>query len=240
MTGPDFGERRFLAVASDYDGTLAEAGLVSEATLDALKRFKARKGALILVTGRVLPELQQLFPALDVFDLVVVENGALLYWPKSGQTRLLAEAPPPEFVAKLERMGVGPISVGHCIVATWEPHEAAVLEAIRELGLDLSIIFNKGAVMILPTGVNKASGLEAALAALSLNASDAIGFGDAENDLAFLKLCGLSVAVSNALDSVKQAANWTTQQPRGAGVTEVLDQYLASEKTVPSPFVGEG
>ena len=231
MSEPNFGERRFLAIASDYDGTLAEGGSVSPTTLGALKRFKAGKGALILVTGRILPELAQIFPAIEVFDLVVAENGALLYWPKSGETRVLAMAPPPAFVEKLKSMGVGPISVGHCIVATWEPHEAIVLEAIREMGLDLTIIFNKGAVMVLPTGVNKASGLKAALAALSLNPSDAIGFGDAENDLAFLKLCGLSIAVANALDSVKQAADWTTQAPRGAGVTELLDQYMTAEKT---------
>jgi hypothetical protein len=46
-------------------------------------------------------------------------------------------------------------------VATWEPHQATVLEAIRELGLEHHIIFNKGAVMVLPPGINKAAGLEA-------------------------------------------------------------------------------
>ncbi len=172
-----------------------------------------------------------MFPALAVFDLVVAENGALLYWPKSGETRALAAAPPREFVEKLGRLGVGPVSVGQCIVATWEPHDAAVLHAIKDMELDLSIIFNKGAVMILPTGVDKASGLKAAFAALNVAASETIAFGDAENDLPFLKLCGFSVAVGNALDSVKQAADWTTQAPRGAGVAELLDQYLAFEKT---------
>lgn len=230
MSGPDFRQRRFHALASDYDGTLADHGLVSETTLAALTRFKAQKGALILVTGRVLPELQALFPALDVFDLVVAENGALLYWPQSGETRLLAPPPPEGFVEKLESLGVGSISVGHSIVATWEPHDAACLRAIKEMELDLTIILNKNAVMILPSGVNKASGLEAALAALSLGPSDVIGFGDAENDLAFLKIRGFSVAVDNALDSVKQAADWTTQGARGDGVSELLDQYLAAEK----------
>jgi len=230
MNGPDFGDRRFLALATDYDGTLAELGCVSESTLAALRRFKAQKGALILVTGRVLPELIALFPDLDVFDLVVAENGALLYWPKSRETRLLAPPPPQGFVAKLESLGVGPISVGQCIVATWEPHDAACLRAIREMELDLAIILNKDAVMILPSGVNKASGLEAALATLSLAPSDVIGFGDAENDLAFLKICGFSVAVANALDSVKHAAHWTTDAARGAGVTEALDRYLAEKK----------
>ena len=56
-----------------------------------------------------------------------------------------------------------PLSVGRVIVATWEPNEGKVLDAIRELGLELQIIFNKGAVMVLPAGVNKESGLRAAL-----------------------------------------------------------------------------
>jgi hypothetical protein len=229
MTGLQLGERHFSALATDYDGTLAENGKVSETTLASLKRFKARGGALLLVTGRILPELKEVFPRLDVFDIVVAENGALLYWPKSGEVRALAAPPPAAFVEKLKSLGVGPIQSGHCIVATWTPHEVTVLETIKEMGLELSIIFNKGAVMILPTSVNKASGLEAALEALSLSANETIGVGDAENDLAFLKVCGLSVAVANALDSVKQAADWTTPAARGDGVAQVLDSLLTAE-----------
>ena len=226
MKGLDFRGRNFRAFATDYDGTLAEDGAVSEATLAALMRFKARGGALILVTGRILPELKDVFPRLDVFDLVVAENGALLYSPASGELRALAEPPPAVFVERLKEKGVGPIQCGHCIVATWTPHETTTLETIKEMGLELSIIFNKGAVMILPTAVNKASGLEAALDALGLSATETVGAGDAENDLAFLKLCGFSVAVANALESVKQAADWTTSAPRGAGVTQLLDSLL--------------
>ena len=229
MNGLTLGGRPFRALATDYDGTLAENGAVSETTLAALTRFKARGGALIMVTGRILPELQEVFPKLEIFDLVVAENGALLYWPKTGEQRALAEPPPASFVERLTEKGVGPIQFGHCIVATWTPHEATTLETIKEMGLELSIIFNKGAVMILPSGVNKASGLEAALAELKLDPTETVGCGDAENDLAFLKLCGLSVAVANALDSVKRAADWTTPAPRGAGVTQVLDCLLAAE-----------
>jgi hydroxymethylpyrimidine pyrophosphatase-like HAD family hydrolase len=223
------GSRRFNALATDYDGTLAENGAVGETTLASLRRFKARGGALLLVTGRILPELQDVFPRLDVFDIVVAENGGLLHWPRTGQTQALAEPPPATFVEKLTERGVGPIQCGHCIVATWTPHEVTVLETIKDMGLELSIIFNKGAVMILPTAVNKASGLEAALGALGLDATHTIGVGDAENDLAFLKVCGLSVAVANALDSVKQAADWTTPAARGDGVAQVLDLLLVPE-----------
>ena len=89
------------------------------------------------------------------------------------------------------------------IVATWEPHEKTVLETIRDCGLELQVIFNKGAVMVLPAGVNKATGLRAALAELNLSPHNAVGVGDAENDHAFLSICECSVAVANALPAVK-------------------------------------
>jgi len=220
--------RRFVALATDYDGTLAEDGVVSQAAVAALRRFKARKGVLILATGRVLSELKTLFPEIGLFDLVVAENGALLYWPGSGEIRALSEPPPPAFVERLKDMGVGP-SVGQCIVATWTPHEAAVLAAIKDMQLDLTVVFNKGAVMILPNGVNKASGLKAALAALGLTPSQTVAVGDAENDLAMLKLCGLGVAVANALDSVKKEADWVTPASRGEGVAQMLDSLMMAD-----------
>ena len=229
MKFPDVSDRRFVALASDYDGTLAKDGEVSAATLEALRRFKARGGRLILVTGRVLPELIEVFPALEVCDLVVAENGALLFWPESGEVRLLAAPPPPAFAETLARLGAEPLSVGRCIVATRTPHDVAVLKTIEAMQLDLAIIFNKGAVMVLPSGVSKASGLEAALAALDLKAQETVGVGDAENDLAMLKLCGLGVAVANALDSVKAAADWVTPGARGDGVAQALDALMNAE-----------
>ena len=84
----------------------------------------------------------------------MAENGALIYRPATREERLLGERPPQKFVDMLRAKGVGPISVGRSIVATWEPHEKTVLETIHECGLELQVIFNKGAVMILPAGVN--------------------------------------------------------------------------------------
>jgi hydroxymethylpyrimidine pyrophosphatase-like HAD family hydrolase len=229
MQVPDFSDRRFVALATDYDGTLAHNGKVSASTLAALNRFKARDGRVILVTGRVLPELEEVFPEFGVCDLVVAENGALLFWPKTGEVRLLAPPPPPAFAEKLASLGADPLSVGRCIVATRTPHETAVLKTIEEMRLDLSIIFNKGAVMVLPTGVSKATGLKAALEALGLRAEETIGVGDAENDLEMLKACGLAVAVANALDTVKAAVDWVTPAARGDGVAQAIDALMTAE-----------
>src|SRR3989440_7604012 len=198
---------RYLALACDYDGTIAGDGVVNETTVAALERLRSSGRKLILVTGRELDDLQRVFSRFDLFDRVVAENGALLYCPETRAEKTLGDRPPDDFVRELKQRGVGPISVGRVIVATWHPHENTVLEVIRDLGLELQVIFNKGAVMVLPSGVNKATGLSAALAELGLSPHNVVGIGDAENDHAFMRLCECAVAVSNALPMVKERAD---------------------------------
>ncbi len=228
---------RYLALCCDYDGTLAHDGAVSASTRAALERCIASGRRVLLVTGRELPELRQVCSCLSLFSYVVAENGALLYRPDTGEERPLAPAPPARFVESLQSRGVGPISVGRVIVATWEPHETAVLETIRDLGLELQVIFNKGAVMVLPAGVNKATGLAHALGALGLSAHNAVAVGDAENDQAFLAACECGVAVSNALPALKQRADFTTTADHGDGVAELIDELVATDLAAREPLL---
>jgi hypothetical protein len=210
-----------IALATDYDETLAEHGHVAPSTLEALKEFKKTGRRLILVTGRELPDLKTVFPGIDLFDRVVAENGAVLYNPAAKSERDLAPQPPAALIDRLKRQNV-PLSVGRTIIATREPHEHTVLKAIRELGLELEIIFNKGAVMVLPSGINKASGLAAACEDLGISMHNVVGIGDAENDHAFLETCGCGATVANALPSLQAKAKIVTKGARGAGVAELM------------------
>jgi HAD superfamily hydrolase (TIGR01484 family) len=220
---------RYLALASDFDGTLAHDGRVDAETIHALERLRHSGRKMILVTGRELDELLDVFPDSDRCDWVVAENGAVLYHPATRQIRLLAQSPPEAFLHLLRERGVGPISAGRVIVATWEPHQVAVLQAIHDLGLELQIIFNKGAVMVLPTGVNKATGLAAALELMGLSPASVVGVGDAENDHAFLAFCGLSAAVANALPAVMERVDLVLPQGHGAGVCQLIDELLSDD-----------
>ncbi|MER8750994.1 HAD-IIB family hydrolase [Mesorhizobium sp. M1050] len=222
----------FIALATDYDGTLAHDGTVSRKTLAALERFKKSGRKLLLVTGRELPDLKHVFSEIGLFDKVVAENGALIYTPASEEERVISPPPEPKFVARLKKQGVKPLSVGRSIVATWEPHHATVLEVIKELGLELEIIFNKGAVMILPSGINKATGLAAALQDLRLSPHNVVGVGDAENDHAFLQACGCSVAVDNAIPAVKATADLVMRGARGKGVEELTDRLIKRDHEI--------
>lgn len=220
---------RYLALATDYDGTLAHDGVVDSSTVAALGRVRASGRKLVLVTGRELEDLFRTFPHCDRFDRVVAENGALVYRPDTGVIRVLTEPPPEPFIADLRRRGVSPLSVGRSIVATVEPHDRGVLESIRDLGLQWHVVYNKGSVMALPSGVTKETGLAPTLVDLGIPPGQVVGVGDAENDLAFLSACGLGVAVANALPAVKERADFVTSGARGAGVVELIDRLLAND-----------
>ncbi len=219
---------RYLCLATDYDGTIAHDGVVDAATLAALRRARDSGRKLVLVSGRELEDFFATFAHADLFDRLVLENGALLYEPATRRARLIAEPSPPALVEELRRRGV-PLSVGRSILATVVPHEHAVLAAIRDLGLEWHVVFNKGSVMALPPGVTKATGLVPALEELGIPAENVVGVGDAENDHAFLQLCGLSVAVANALPAVKATADLVTAGARGAGVIELIDRLIADD-----------
>lgn len=229
---------RYLALACDYDGTLAHHGRVSEATVDALDRVRASGRRLLLVSGRELEDLQAVFEHLDLFDRVVLENGALLYRPAGHEVQPLTDPPPAELVEGLRARGVTPLSVGRCIVATWHPQETVVMEVIAELGLELQVIFNKGAVMVLPSGINKATGLRTALAELDLSPHNVVGVGDAENDHTFLQACECAVAVANALPTLAERCDFVTAADHGEGVVELAAMLVDSDLEALAPRLG--
>jgi hydroxymethylpyrimidine pyrophosphatase-like HAD family hydrolase len=216
----------FLALATDYDGTIAHHGKVDRDTIAALERVRSSGRKLLLVTGRELESLLDTFDRIDLFDVVVLENGALLYHPAERREQPLCDPPPAKLVLALRDRGVHPLSVGRAIVATFEPYETTALDVIRELGLEYQVIFNKGAVMLLPTGTNKATGLETALRELKIDDDRVVAIGDAENDHALLQLAGFAAAVANALPALKERADYVCAGHHGAGVTELIGHLV--------------
>ena len=218
-----------LALACDYDETLAANGRVEAPTAEALARLRASGSKLILVTGRQLGDLLSVCLEIRLFDRVVAENGALLYRPGSRETKPLAGRPPRHFLERLREQGVKPLAAGRSIVATVQEFAGVVEKTIEEMGLDLATISNRESLMILPHAVNKATGLEAALAELEIPAAAVVGVGDAENDDAFLRICGIYAAVANALPSIRAAADIVTDEDHGAGVVELINRVITGE-----------
>ncbi|HWK03216.1 MAG TPA: HAD hydrolase family protein [Puia sp.] len=220
---------RYQILATDYDGTLADQGQVGEYVIEKLRQLQATGRMAVLVTGREMKDLILVFPAYKIFHYIVAENGALIHETATGKEQLLGPPPDPRFVKALEDKGVHPMSVGRVIVATWEPYEQIVLDTIKTSGVERQVIFNKGAVMILPSGINKATGLQALLHSLHLSLHNTVGIGDAENDSALLQASECAVAVSNALPALKAMADWVTVAAHGQGVIELIDGLIAND-----------
>jgi hydroxymethylpyrimidine pyrophosphatase-like HAD family hydrolase len=212
--------RYFHAVAIDYDGTLTTSGRPSPDVLSAVAERRADGQRVVLVTGRILAELRSVFPgADDHFDAIVGENGAVA--ARAGRDRLLAAPVPAELDVALAARGVR-FQRGEVLLACGRADEPAVLAAVRELGLECQLIANRDALMVLPAGVTKGSGLAEALADLGISPHNAAAVGDAENDHSLLSAAELAVAVGNAVASIKADADIVLGQPDGCAVTSFL------------------
>jgi len=210
----------FRVVAIDFDGTLSEGGRPGSDVLDALAQTRAGGRRVVLVTGRVVDDLRGVFGDFeDWFDAVVAENGAVLH--AGGVSRALAPPVPLELDARLVERGVS-FRRGQVLLDCDGRHELAVLDELRRLGSDCQLVRNRAALMLLPAGVSKGSGLFEALGELGVSRHSAIGIGDAENDLSLLAQCEVGVAVGNAVEGLKQHADVVLREPDGEGVARLL------------------
>ena len=186
---------RFNVLALDYDGTIAQDGVLDAAVRQAIAEARAHGVTVVLVTGRILDDLRQVMGDLRLVDAVVAENGAVLAFPAAGRTIVLAPPASERLLMELRRRGIEARS-GACVIETAADHAGDVLDAVRALELPLALLFNRQRLMVLPQAVSKATGLREALAALRLSTHNAIGIGDAENDHELLAVCEIGVAVA--------------------------------------------
>ena len=210
----------FHAIAVDFDGTLTSHARPEPDVLAAVAEVRRRGTKVVLVTGRILAELREVFPSADDhFDLIVAENGAVLC--AAHAARLLA--PPINFELDEALLGRGvPFRRGQVVLASQAAWDIAVTEEIRRLGLECQVVRNRADMMIVPPGVSKGSGVFQALGDLGISHHSAIAIGDAENDHSLLEICELGVAVGNAVNALKVHADLVLEAPAGIGVAAFL------------------
>ncbi len=227
---------KFGVLALDYDGTIAREGVLDPEVRSAIAEVRTHGIAVVIVTGRILAELEQVAGDLHFVDAVVGENGAVI-WFANGHTRQLAYSTSMQFLQELRRRGLE-FKAGHCVVELDAAAAPQVLAIIRELELPLVLLFNRGRLMVLPQAVSKGAGLREALATLRLSVHNAMAIGDAENDHDLLATCELGVAVSWGSRLLQEAADEVLQ---GDGPTAVAAyiRETANNLRLPPEKIGQ-
>lgn len=220
------------AIALDYDGTTRDAAGLHPEVRAAVEEARLRGVAVLLVTGRRLPELERELGDLRLFDAVVGENGALVSFPGMGRARRMAPPPPPAFLARLGDLGVG-FETGECVVEMDAEHAPVALAAIRELELPLVLQFNRGRLMVLPQAISKATGLSEALEALRLSPHNTVAIGDAENDHELLRTAEVGVAVAWGSPALQRAADRVLPGTGPAAVAAFVRRAVNDRRVLP-------
>lgn len=214
-------------IALDYDGTIARGDLLEPTVRGAIAAARTSGIVVLLVTGRILDELRRVTGDLYFVDGVIAENGALLHFPDSGRTTVLAPPVPAGFIAELRRRGIS-FAAGQCLVDADANDAPRILDVIRTLELPLTLIFNRGRVMTTPQSVSKATGLRVALETLRLSARNTVAMGDAENDHELLRLAEIGVAVAWGSKALQAGADIVLAGNGPAAVAEYLRTLAAT------------
>ena len=221
-------------LALDYDGTIARNDRLDPDVLDAIGIARRRGVTVLLVTGRVLGDLRRVAGELRFVDGVVAENGAVVHFPDSGHTTVLAPLVSRAFVSRLEEDGI-PFQSGQCLVDADASFAHRMLDVIRQLELPIVLLFNRSRVMAVAQGVSKATGLGAALDMLRASPRNTVAVGDAENDHELLRLAEVGAAVEWGSASLQAAADLVVHGNSPTAVADFI-RCVAESDRLPLPI----
>ncbi len=216
-------------IATDFDGTISEGDQLAPEAGRVLRRWRETGQFTVLVSGRPFEFLRDLQEREHAFDLIVAENGAVLYNPHSDEMRLPFGEVPDDLVDALAQLDI-PLWRGIAIAGTTMPHDGAVWAASRELGLAVHVETNRNEVMVLPPGASKGAGLLNLLQREGLSPRNLLAIGDAENDHSLLQAAEVKVAVANAVEGLQALADHVTSEAGPAGVASFVHRYLLDGK----------
>jgi hydroxymethylpyrimidine pyrophosphatase-like HAD family hydrolase len=218
---------KLCVLALDYDGTIARHDRMDPSVVDAIAAARRRGVKVLLVTGRILDELRRVAGTLHFVDAVVGENGAVVHFPDSGHTTILAPPVDRTFTSRLTELGI-PFQAGQCLVDADAGFAQRMLDVIHELELPIALVFNRSRVMALAQGVSKATGLGATLNMLRASPRNTVAVGDAENDHELLRLAEIGVAVEWGSRSLVAAADVVIAGSGPAAVSDFIRRVADS------------
>jgi len=219
------------ALACDLGGTLAVGDRISSKVRETLQRVRQAGVRLILVTGRTFFEVTRVCDCLELFDAVVAENGAVVYYPASAMIRDHELAVPARLSAELDQRGIQ-YQTGRVIIGAARGDEVAVREALAGARVTRDVIHDRGGLMLVPAGVSKGSGVQQVLRTLGLSPHDVLAIGDGESDLPLFDACGFSACPGDSIGSVRERVDWVLPGGHGDDVASGIAELVLEPRVL--------
>lgn len=216
-------------LVTDVDRTITTPELiVRDETRERFAQLRDAGVRVVLATGRSLEQLEEMRLVSEA-DAIVAENGGVTLVGPFGTPHLHDDAFAPRAQAALGPLA-GSFSWRQVIASGPRKLAEDAHQALEASGISHDLSFNEDEVMLVPPGVDKASGVQHALRAWDATLGETWAIGDGENDTPILRQARVSAAPSNGHPLARAAAKATTLRAYDEGFldfTTLLLQDLA-------------
>ena len=122
--------------------------------------------------------------------------------------------------------------INKCLMTAPEEIAPELEKQLQEKYSDVASIYRSEPYFLelVPLGIDKAQSLTVLLEKLDMKREEMVAVGDGYNDLSMIKFAGLGVAMANAQEPVKKAADYITLSNDEDGVAAVVERYFSAAK----------
>ncbi|MFP8956960.1 phosphoglycolate phosphatase [Natrialbaceae archaeon A-CW3] len=213
----------------DIDGTLTrpDGWGIDPHVFDPIREWDA---PVVIATGKAFPYPIALCHSIGVPELVVAENGGVIY--TGSETIYTADRAAAQAVADAYRDAGYDLGWGSDdTVNRWRETEVAVNrdqpeEPLREIAAEhgLEVLDTGYAYHVVKPGTTKGLGVVTIAENAGFDPGDAVAVGDSINDVSTFETVGRSFAVANADDAAKEAADEVLEAEHATGTLRVLER----------------
>lgn len=120
-----------------------------------------------------------------------------------------------------------PMHLPKCLMVADGDYLAAKEPLVRQEFAQLAVYRSSPFFLeIVPQGIDKAASLSRLSALTGIRPAEMVAMGDGYNDLSMIEFAGLGIAMGNACDQVKQAADFVSLDNDHDGVAHAIEKYF--------------
>lgn len=224
---------KYKLIVLDLDGTLTNSKkIITPRNREILIRVQEQGVRLVLASGRPTYGIVPLANELRMNEFggfilsydgaeIVTENSQDPYVQKEAFLNKMAVRETNDFLTDIT------LPVAKCLIVG-DADKLIPLEAELCLRLQGRInVFRSEPYFLelVPQGIDKALSLAVLLKEIGVERKEMIAIGDGYNDLSMIKFAGLGIAMGNAQEPVKKAADYITLSNEEDGVAEALEHF---------------